>query len=141
VPDAEKTAVLTDKTVEAASRTTALPGKADRRPPRTDLSGDRNVAPTTTARAGSGSPSRVRPATVDPDRPMSRESLIAFVLSVVGFLLIPAPLGIWLGRRAEAQTSDGSHEGFPFAKAAVILGWTWIVFWALAAITFLFILI
>lgn len=72
---------------------------------------------------------------------MSRNAVIAFVLSVVGFLLVPAPIAVWLGHRAEAQTGDGSREGFPFAKAAVLLGWAWIAFWVLAAITFLFILI
>lgn len=72
---------------------------------------------------------------------MNRSALIAFVLSALGFLAIPAPIGWWMGRKAEAETAAGTQDGFPFAKAAVILGIAWMVFWLLALITFLTILV
>ena len=71
----------------------------------------------------------------------SRTAILAFILSAFGFLLIPAVLGIWYGRKAVEETTAGKRDGGFLAKAAVYIGWAWILFWVLGIITFLWILL
>jgi len=74
---------------------------------------------------------------------LSTVSVVALVLSALGFLLITVPFGLWLGYRGVSETSPPRprRDGLPLAKAAVVLGWAWVVFWVLALIAYLWILL
>ncbi len=72
---------------------------------------------------------------------ISIAAIVGFVLSGLGFLLVTAPIGLWLGYRGREECTRGGREGVQFAKFAVWLGWMWVVFWVLALITYLWILI
>ncbi len=108
------------------------------------------AAPTakgTATTVASGTQSRPRsgpiktPANGTPNKPFSRTAIAGFVLSGLGFLLLTAPVGLWLGYRGCEETADGRVDGRPFAKWAVYLGWLWVAFWILALITYLWILL
>lgn len=75
------------------------------------------------------------------EAPLSINSIVGFVLSALGFLLITVPVGLWLGYRGVEETTHGKRAGLPFAKWAIYLGWAWVAFWILALITYLWILL
>lgn len=89
--------------------------------------------------AGSARPRQT--ATTSAKLPLSVVSIIGFVLSGLGFLLITVPFGLWLGYRGRAEAAGGRREGLPFAKGAIYLGWAWVVFWVLALIAYIWILL
>ncbi|MFZ2510143.1 MAG: DUF4190 domain-containing protein [Gordonia sp. (in: high G+C Gram-positive bacteria)] len=68
-------------------------------------------------------------------------AIVGFVLSGLGFLLITVPFGLWLGYRGLRETQNDVRQGRPFATWAVYLGWAWLVFWVLALISYLWILL
>lgn len=72
---------------------------------------------------------------------LSISAVVGFVLSALGFLFVPMPFGLWLGYRGREETTAGKRDGAAFAKWAIWLGWTWLAFWVLALIAFLWILI
>ena len=110
--------------------------------------GARPTARTTSAATPSSrSAVRSRPTSTGSTRagavsgPLSISAVVGFVLSGLGFFLVTVPFGLWLGYRGLQETENAAREGYAFAKWAVYLGWAWVVFWILALIAYLWILL
>lgn len=121
-PDQKTTNYAADRSGERAA-TTGSGGKTD---------------PVTRPPARKASPSS-SPTTAEPS--LSVMAIVGFVLSGLGFFLITVPVGLWLGYKGRDETTRGQRSGFWFAKWAVYLGWLWVVFWVLALIAYLWILL
>lgn len=126
VPDSAKAAapIAPAAPPAAAGRTAPVNPPAPARP-----------APTSAPRSGSST------AQTGQKRPLSISAIVGFVCSGLGFLLITVPFGLWLGYRGRRETTAGSREGRTFAAAAIYLGWAWVIFWILALIAYLWILL
>ncbi|GAA3948753.1 hypothetical protein GCM10022231_02630 [Gordonia caeni] len=122
-PDQKTTNYAADRAGESATTTPGSGGKTD---------------PVTRPPARKASPSS-SPSTAGPS--LSVVAIVGFVLSGIGFFLITVPFGLWLGYRGREETTHGKRAGFWFAKWAIYLGWLWVVFWALALIAYLWILL
>lgn len=79
-------------------------------------------------------------AAKDPAPGLSRRAVVAFVLSMVGFLGLLASIpGVVLGFQARRmiRESDGKQTGSKLAAAAIVIGFIWIGLAVAAAVSIL----
>lgn len=72
------------------------------------------------------------PPTLPEEPGLSKVAVIGLILSITGFLLFTAVIGIFLGIAAVAQIRTTGERGMKMAIAAIAIGIAWVIFYAIA---------
>lgn len=72
-----------------------------------------------------------------PRNRMNPLSIWALALSMIG---ITSPIGIYLGYRSRREVRQSREYGEPFARAAILVGWAYVLVAVIAVLAYLVLL-